>query len=270
MSSIQGNFLNINVSSINNSNIANIGGANSASTFSTLATFLNTINSTINVNLSTFSTIPLVPALVTYLNQVNSTINVNLSTFSTIPLVPALVTYLNQVNSTINVNLSTFSTSPVFQNLATYINQVNSTINVNLCTFSSATSFPASSDSSTISTIFTSIFLLTSSLTGNTSNLSTTWTPPGELYTSTLYASSISLGGYRQPFVQYGFNTVTNPGTPIPLSTSYINTYAIQLTYSNSTQPISTLFASNVYPSSFYVMGDIGKQFYWTTFGSIL
>ena len=297
MSSIQGNFLNINVSSINNSNIANIGGANSASTFSTLATFLNTINSTINVNLSTFSTIPLVPALVTYLNQVNSTINVNLSTFSTIPLVPALVTYLNQVNSTINVNLSTFSTiplvpalvtylnqvnstinvnlstfstSPVFQNLATYINQVNSTINVNLCTFSSATSFPASSDSSTISTIFTSIFLLTSSLTGSTSNLSTTWTPPGELYTSTLYASSISLGGYRQPFVQYGFNTVTNPGTPIPLSTSYINTYAIQLTYSNSTQPISTLFASNVYPSSFYVMGDIGKQFYWTTFGSIL
>ncbi len=243
MSSIQGNFLNINVSSINNSNIANIGGANSASTFSTLATFLNTINSTINVNLSTFSTIP---------------------------LVPALVTYLNQVNSTINVNLSTFSTSPVFQNLATYINQVNSTINVNLCTFSSATSFPASSDSSTISTLFTSIFLLTSSLTGSTSNLSTTWTPPGELYTSTLYASSISLGGYRQPFVQYGFNTVTNPGTPIPLSTSYINTYAIQLTYSNSTQPISTLFASNVYPSSFYVMGDIGKQFYWTTFGSIL
>jgi hypothetical protein len=270
MSSIQGNFLNINVSSINNSNIANIGGANSASTFSTLATFLNTINSTINVNLSTFSTIPLVPALVTYLNQVNSTINVNLSTFSTIPLVPALVTYLNQVNSTINVNLSTFSTSPVFQNLATYINQVNSTINVNLSTFSSARTFPASSDSSTISTLFTSIFLLTSSLTGNTSNLSTTWTPPGELYTSTLYASSISLGGYRQPFVQYGFNTVTNPGTPIPLSTSYINTYAIQLTYSNSTQPISTLFASNVYPSSFYVMGDIGKQFFWTTFGSIL
>jgi hypothetical protein len=323
MSSIQGNFLNINVSSINNSNIANIGGANSASTFSTLTTYLNTINSTINVNLSTFSTIPLVPALVTYLNQVNSTINVNLSTFSTIPLVPALVTYLNQVNSTINVNLSTFSTIPlvpalvtylnqvnssinvnlcsfstvpvfqnlatyinqvnstinvnissfstvpVFQNLATYINQVNSTINVNLSTFSSARTFPASSDSSTISTIFTSIFLLASSLTGNTSNLSTTWTPPGELYTSTLYTSSISLGGYRQPFIQYGFNTITNPGTPIPLSTSYINTYAIQLSYSNSTQPISSLFSSNVHPSSFYVMGDIGKQFYWTTFGSI-
>ena len=271
LSSIDGSFLNINVSSINNSNIANIGGANSASTFSTLTTYLNTINSTINVNLSTFSTIPLVPALVTYLNQVNSTINVNLSTFSTVPLVPLLVTYLNQVNSTINVNLSTFSTVPLVQNLVTYLNQVNSTINVNLSTLSTAV-LPSGggSDASTISTLFYNIILLTSSLSGNTSTFSTTWTPPGELYTSTIFASSITLAGIRQPFIQYGTASISNPGTGIPLAISYSNVYAIQLTYSNTLQPISSLFTSNVQPSSFYVSGDIGKQFYWTTFGQIM
>jgi hypothetical protein len=54
------------------------------------------------------------------------------------------------------------------------------------------------------------------------------------------------------------------------LAISYSNVYAIQLTYSNTLQPISSLFTSNVQPSSFYVSGDIGKQFYWTTFGQIM
>ena len=246
ISSINGSFLNINVSSINNSNIANIGGGGttSASTFSTLATYLNTVNSTINVNLSSFSTVPLIPMLTTYLNQVNSTINVNISSFSTVPLIPMLTTYLNQVNSTINKNLSSFSTAVL-------------------------PSGGGGTDASTISTLYFNIVLLTSSLSGNTSTFSTTWTPPGELYTSTLFASSITLGGIRQPFIQYGTGSISGSGTGVPLAFSYTNTYAIQLTYSNTTQPTSPLFASNVYPSSFYVLGDVGNQFYWTTFGTI-
>ena len=124
-------------------------------------------------------------------------------------------------------------------------------------------------DACTISTLYTNINLLTSSLTGNTDSLSTVWTHPQELYTSTLYASSITLASIRQPFIQYGSGSINPTGTGIPLPISYLDTYAIQLTYSNITQPTTALFASNVNPSSFYVTGDIGNRFYWTTFGSI-
>jgi hypothetical protein len=282
ISSINGSFLNINVSSINNSNIANIGGANSSSTFSTLATYLNTVNSTINTNLSSFSTVPLIPMLTTYLNQVNSTINTNLSSFSTVPLIPMLTTYLNQVNSTINKNLSSFSTAVLpsggggsdastISTLFTNINLLASSLSGNTSFFSSTVLPPVGgNDASTISTLFTNINLLTSSLSGNTSTFSTSWTPPPELYTSTLFASSITLGGIRQPFIQYGTASISNPGTGVPLAVSYINTYAIQLTYSNTVQPIISLFTSNVQPSSFYVSGDIGAQFFWTTFGTTI
>jgi hypothetical protein len=136
--------------------------------------------------------------------------------------------------------------------------------------FSSAVLPPVGSDASTISTLYYNIILLTSSLSGNTSTFSTTWTPPGELYTSTLFASSITLGGVRQPFIQYGTGSISALGTGVPLANSYTNVYAIQLTYSNTVQPISSLFASNVQPSSFYVLGDIGARFFWTTFGTIM
>jgi hypothetical protein len=79
----------------------------------------------------------------------------------------------------------------------------------------------------------------------------------------------VKLAGFTQPFIQYG-NSIVNPPTAITLSTSYLNAaYAIQLTYSNATQPISTLFASNVASNQFYVTGDIGARFYWTTFGQL-
>jgi len=252
----QGLFYNINVSSINNSNLASLGGANTSSTFSTLATYLNTVNSTINVNLSSFSTVPLIPALVTYINQVNSTINKNLSTFSTATL----------PSGGGGSDASTIST------LYTNILLLTSSLSGNTNSFSSSVqpSGGGGSDASTISTLYTNIVLLTSTLSGDTSGFSTTWTPPGELYTSTLYASSITLANVRQPFVQYGVGSILPADTGVPLPKSYTNTYAIQLTYSNLTQPINTLFASNVRASSFYVTGDVGNTFYWTTFGQIM
>jgi hypothetical protein len=96
------------------------------------------------------------------------------------------------------------------------------------------------------------------------------WTPPTEIYTSTLYTSSLFYGGLRQPFIQYG-SAAINIGTPTVLPLPYKNAnYSIQLTYSNTTQPTAAIFASNVVSNQFYVTGDSGVNFYWTTFGDTI
>jgi hypothetical protein len=289
ISSYEGNIVTLTVSSINrvqinsfllNSTItAYINTVNSTinvnlSTFSTgtgnstLASYINTINSTINVNLSSFSTGSGNSTLAAYINTVNSTINVNLSSFSTGSGNSTLAAYINTVNSTINVNLSSFSTGSGNSTLAAYINTVNSTINANLSTFSSVNAFLPGDNGSTISTIYTNMIFLTSTLEGNISTFSTTWIPPGEIYTSTLYTSSLFYGGLRQPFIQYGRSAITI-GTPTILPLPYKDAnYSIQLTYSNTAQPTAVLFASNVVSNQFYVTGNAGVNFYWTTFGN--
>jgi hypothetical protein len=166
------------------------------------------------------------------------------------------------------VNLSTFSTGSGTSTLAAYINTVNSTINANLSTFSTANAFIPGDNGSTISTIYTNMLFLTSTLEGNISTYSTTWTPPGETYTSTLYTSSLFYGGLRQPFIQYG-RSVINIGTHTVLPLPYKDAnYSIQLTYSNLAQPTAAIFTSNVVSNQFYVTGNAGVNFYWTTFGN--
>lgn len=89
------------------------------------------------------------------------------------------------------------------------------------------------------------------------------------MYTSTLFTSSVILSGTKQPFIQYGTATIS-PNLQITLPKSYVDTnYAIQLTYSNGTQPTQPIFTSNVTSSNFYVSGDPTAKFYWTTLGNI-
>jgi hypothetical protein len=205
----------------------------------------------------------------TYLNNVNSTINTGLSSYVTPTITSTLASYVNTVNSTINTNLSSFSnnSTSLTSTLASYLNTVNSTINTNLSTFSSVNIYPDIQSASTISTIYTNISNLASTFAGGVSSFSIT--PPQQTYISTMYTSSIFYGGFRQPFIQVGYANMA-VGIPIVLPVAYKDgNYSIQLTYSNLTQPVNALFASNVNSNQFYVTGDIGTTFYWTTYGDI-
>jgi hypothetical protein len=189
---------------------------------------------------------------------------------------------LNELISTISSSIDLFSTSLIgattdstISTTYTSLDQITSSLIADIDQFSSSLiDIPGVSSVSSIGGYFT---ILSTSLVyytsgSNISTLSTitadlSYSP--ELYASTVYTSSVKLAGFTQPFIQYG-NSIVDPPTPITLSTPYVNaTYAIQLTYSNSTQPISTLFASNVASNQFYVTGDVGAGFYWTSFGSI-
>ena len=91
-----------------------------------------------------------------------------------------------------------------------------------------------------------------------------------EIYTSTLFTSSIILSGTKQPFIQYGSGTIT-PNLRVTIPKPYANTnYVIQLTYSNGTQPTQPIFTSNITTANFYVSGGLSANFYWTTIGNIL
>ena len=106
ISSIKGglNVSSFNVFTISSLFVSSInygqggGSGDTTSSTSTLVTYINQMTSTINSDLSTFSTLTVfggstpstLSTFVTYINQMNSTINSELSTFSTLTYVPEL------------------------------------------------------------------------------------------------------------------------------------------------------------------------------------
>ena len=147
---------------------------------------------------------------------------------------------------------------------------------------SSFTGLGRISGESTLSTTYTGIKNVENSISANITRFSTSIAniaiTKTELYMSTLFTSSISYAGLRQPFIQYGIAlnlplaTSTIPTVILPQS--YKNSdYSIQLTYSNTTDlqlAASTIvYATTVQSNSFSIIGTLGKNVYWTTFGDI-
>uniref|UniRef100_A0A6C0K711 Uncharacterized protein n=1 Tax=viral metagenome TaxID=1070528 RepID=A0A6C0K711_9ZZZZ len=138
------------------------------------------------------------------------------------------------------------------------------------------------SGESTLSTTYTGIKNVENSISANITRFSTSIAniaiTKTELYMSTLFTSSISYAGVRQPFIQYGIAlnlplaTSTIPTVILPQSYKNSN-YSIQLTYSNTTDlqlAASTIvYATTVQSNSFSIIGTLGKNVYWTTFGDI-
>ena len=154
--------------------------------------------------------------------------------------------------------------------------------NFNLGALSSYTGLGRVSGESTLSTTYAGVKDVINSISANIvrfstglQNLAITNT---ELFMSTVYTSSIFYSGVRQPFIQYGIAlnlpvaTPTIPTVVLPRPYQGSN-YSIQLTYSNTTSAqlqVSTfVYATSVRSNSFSIIGTLGKNVYWTTFGDI-
>jgi hypothetical protein len=194
--------------------------------------------------------------------------------------VSTLYTNILQLTSTISSSIDSFSTSlvPVLYDIIdtstvstiyTNILLITSTIDSDLSTFSSSlhslgTGGP---DTSTISTLFTSINLVASTIEGDLSTFSSSLVYPGEIYTSTLFTSSIQLAGLQQPFIQYGYATT---GSTVTLPKGYKTAaYVVQTTYSNNPSPIKPISVSIAASNSFTLSGDVSQNTFWTTYGNI-
>ena len=92
-----------------------------------------------------------------------------------------------------------------------------------------------------------------------------------QVYTNTLYTSSVNIVGFQQPIIQYGILNILNSGSNTVSITPYINSnYVVTTTYANRNDtPTQQLRVFNPTTSNFVVLGDQGSQFYWTTYGSI-
>jgi len=172
------------------------------------------------------------------------------------------------------------------------VNQIICSLSTNIAIFSSSqfnfgslssyTGLGTVSGESSISTTFAGVTDVTNAISANivrfSTGLQSLAITNNEIFMSTVHTSSISYSGLRQPFIQYGiaFNlpvaTPANPTVILPQSYKGSN-YSIQLTYSNTTGAqlaVSTLvYATSVRSNSFSIIGTLGKNIYWTTFGDI-
>jgi hypothetical protein len=129
------------------------------------------------------------------------------------------------------------------------------------------------------------LYAINSSVTGNTgfqydagsktlkvSSITVSTINSYNVDTLTLAVSTMYKSYQTQPTIQHGIGgpIASISGYPVSLTSNYINdSYAIQLTYSNATQPNNAIYVSTVSVSGFNVCGHIGANFYWTTFGGI-
>ena len=250
-------------------------GISSESTISTVYIGIYELLSTLSSSIDNFSS-----SLIQYGTSSDSTISTT-------------YTSLDQITSTLIGDIDVFSTSlidmPNPSSISTVDGRVTNlstsliyyTTGSNLSSFSTFTySFSHLStdlvyytSGSNLSTVSTANVSFSNMIGSNISSISTInsrllYSP--QIYTSTLFTSSVQVAGLTQPFIQYGTSTIA-AGLSITLPVPYRNsTYAIQLTYSNTVQPVGTLFTSNVASNRFFVSGAIGARFYWTTFGSIV
>ena len=235
VSSISSSYADISaltISSINNYRVIDLGG-NHPCTLSTFATYLNNINSTINVGLSTMMS--------TIMTNPMAELGNDVSTIST------LYTNILLITSTISSSIDTFSTSLI--------------------------DVGGGTDSSTISTLLTNVLFITSTMSTSIDSFSTSLIPvmestifTSQLYASTIFTSSINVSGDRQPFIQYGSNTTA---ATVTLGKSYKDTtYAVQLTYAEGsvTTPLNVSAKTT---SQFTINGTASKGVFWTTFGDI-
>lgn len=118
---------------------------------------------------------------------------------------------------------------------------------------------------SSIGGIVTSLTLLSSLSTNNT---------VAQLNIGNLNVSTLNMLGSRQPYIQYGSNTLTSNGNiTLSLPKSYINSnYIVQLTYFQldaALPNIIPLYSSNASVSNVAIYGTANSIFHWTTFGNV-
>jgi len=216
--------------------------------YTTISSFSTVLGPTVQFpqlysTLSTFSTV-LGPTV--QFPQLYST----LSTFSTV-LGPTV--QFPQLYST----LSTFSTvlGPTVQFPQLYSTLAGSTIQVSQL-YSTLSSF---------STLLGPI-ITTNNFSNTLSN-----TVSSQIYTNTLYTSTVRIVGIQQPIIQYGLLNILNSGSNTVSITPYINSnYVVTTTYANTNGiPNQQLRVYNPTTSNFIVFGDQGSQFYWTTYGNL-
>lgn len=258
----------------------------SASTYSSFITNILNVASTVNTGLSTFAS-PWSTVLSQYFSSYSTSVGpggggggtsvASASTYS------SFITNILNVASTVNTGLSTFASpwstvlsqyfssystsvgpggsggtsvasASTYSSFITNINNVASTVNTGLSTFTSPWSTFLGQTVSSFSTSYGDI------------------ATKQEIHTSTVFTSSVTLGGTRQPFIQYGSGSLNGSGNvTIPLSIPYKDAfYVVQLTYSSGDPTtLDPLVATNRQSNSFDANGTISEPFFWTTFGDM-
>ena len=122
-----------------------------------------------------------------------------------------------------------------------------------------------SSLSTSMGAVITSVTLLSSLSTNNT---------VAQLNIGNLNVSTLNMVGSRQPYIQYGSNTITSNGNMVlSLPKSYINSnYIVQLTYfqlDTALPNIVPLYSSNASISNVAIYGTANSIFHWTTYGNL-
>ena len=239
--------------------------------YSTISSFSTALAQVVHYNelqssLSSYSTVQ--GPLVTF-PQLYSTI----STFST--SLGQVIVY-NKLQS----SLSSFSTAlgptiqvpQVYSTISSFSTALGPVVNISqvLSTMSSISTARIVDINTAISSYSTVQGAIITS--GSFSNILSTQNSVAKLNTGILNTSTLQQQGIRQPFIQYGSNTLTASGDFIlNLSTNYTNSnYIIQLTYSASSNPyVKPLFSSNATVSNFIVYGDSSANIHWTTYGNL-
>jgi hypothetical protein len=179
----------------------------------------------------------------------------SISSFSSI-LGP--IVRVSQMNST----FSTFSTAlgPVvnMEQIFSTMSSISSALIVDIT--NSISSF-----STSMGPFVTNLNLLSSLSINNTVT---------QLNIGNLNVSTLNMLGSRQPYIQYGSNTLSSEGNiTLNLPRAYTNSnYIIQLTYyniDNTITNIQPLFSSNVSASSMSIYGTANSIFHWTTYGNL-
>ena len=241
--------------------------------FSTISSFSTSIGQVVRYNelqssISSFSTV-LGPTM--QVPQVYSTI----SSFST--AIGRAVRF-NELQSSI----SSFSTSQgplvtfpqMYSSISSFSSVLGPVVNMTqiFSTMSSISSArivditnALSSFSTAMGPVITTQTLLSSLSTNNT---------VAQLNIGNLNTSTLSVIGYRQPFIQYGSNVITSNGNMIlSLPKAYANSnYIVQLTYyqldTGLTAP-QPIFSSNASVSNVAIYGNADATFHWTTYGNL-
>jgi hypothetical protein len=323
MSTIYTNLLNLTCSisaSINSYSASLIQyGISSESTISTVYIGLNDLSSTIDGSINNYSasliqygisTESTISTVYIGINDLSSTIDGSINNYSasliqygisTESTISTVYIGINELSSTIDGSINNYSSSLIQYGISTEstistvyigINELLSTLSSSINDFSSSLIQYGTSSDSTISTTYNSLDQITSTLVGDIDvfstalvNIPNTSSTFREVYTSTIFTSSVKLAGLTQPFIQYGVSgSINTPvaGSPYAglgagyfytrntLSTSYTNTsYSIQLTYYGAGLQTLPLQAVIVSSNSFDIVGPNATSAYWTTFGQL-
>ena len=284
VSSYNGNFVNLNVStltvdSINVSSIFLSTTLYTQNVSSYTGAFNNLYASSLQVNSLIYSTIySIFPSTYTISSLLVSSINNGVllgGSGNTTSTTSSLVTYLNELASTMNYNMSSFSpsgsggsanTTSTVSSFVTYINQLASTMNYNMSSFSPVGGGGSANTTSTVSSFVTYINQLASTMNYNMSSFSASGSGGSANTTSTtstlvtyLNELASTMNYNMSSFSASGSGGSANTTSTVSSFVTYINQLASSISFNmssfsttNSSQEFRT---STIYTSSITTAG---------------